>query len=102
MRSCSLARYGHASACNSLPARPATPSRTEAQHKNRQPHATNVYMHAHVRAAVRRRLDTTKAALRIYDPFFCEGRMVAHMASLGFESVYNRNEDFYKVSASTQ
>ena len=44
-----------------------------------------------------RRLGTTKAALRIYDPFFCEGRMLAHMASLGFESVYNRNEDFYTV-----
>ncbi|KAG2453624.1 hypothetical protein HYH02_001839 [Chlamydomonas schloesseri] len=43
------------------------------------------------------RLGTTKAALRIYDPFFCEGRMLAHMASLGFESVHNRNEDFYAV-----
>ncbi|EFJ45758.1 hypothetical protein VOLCADRAFT_105839 [Volvox carteri f. nagariensis] len=43
------------------------------------------------------RLGTTKAALRIYDPFFCEGRMLAHMASLGFESVHNRNEDFYAM-----
>ena len=47
--------------------------------------------------SMHRRLGTTKAALRIYDPFFCEGRMLAHMASLGFESVYNRNEDFYTV-----
>ncbi|KAG2495856.1 hypothetical protein HYH03_006094 [Edaphochlamys debaryana] len=45
------------------------------------------------------RLGVTKAALRIYDPFFCEGRMRAHMGSLGFESVYNRNEDFYAVRA---
>lgn len=38
----------------------------------------------------RRRLGTTKAALRVYDPYFCEGRMVQHMAQLGYESVYNR------------
>lgn len=37
-----------------------------------------------------RRLGTTKSALRVYDPYFCEGRMVQHMAQLGFESVYNK------------
>jgi hypothetical protein len=37
-----------------------------------------------------RRLGTTKAALRVYDPYFCEGRMVQHLAKLGYESVYNR------------
>jgi len=37
-----------------------------------------------------RRLGTTKAALRIYDPYYCEGRMVEHMARLGYEAVYNR------------
>lgn len=40
-----------------------------------------------------------KAALRIYDPFFCEGRVVRLLSGLGFENVYNRNEDFYAVKA---
>jgi hypothetical protein len=40
-------------------------------------------------------LKRTKATLRIYDPYFCEGSAVKHLATLGFETVYNRNEDFY-------
>lgn len=40
-----------------------------------------------------------KAALRIYDPFFCEGRVVRLLSGLGFENVYNRNEDFYAAKA---
>jgi hypothetical protein len=35
--------------------------------------------------------------LSIYDPFFCEGSMVERLNSLGFQSVYNRKEDFYEV-----
>jgi hypothetical protein len=46
---------------------------------------------------------TTLAAasrqLRIYDPYYCEGSMVAYLARLGFTNVYNRNEDFYAVVA---
>lgn len=41
----------------------------------------------------------TKETLRIYDPFYCEGSVVRHLQSLGFETVYNRNEDFYAVLA---
>jgi hypothetical protein len=37
-----------------------------------------------------RRLGTTKSELKIYDPFFCEGRMVQHLNKLGFSSVYNK------------
>ncbi len=37
--------------------------------------------------------------LRIYDPYYCEGSMVAYLARLGFTNVYNRNEDFYAVVA---
>lgn len=37
-----------------------------------------------------RHLGTTKAALRVYDPYYCEGRMVQHMECLGYESVYNK------------
>ncbi|KAG8464100.1 hypothetical protein KFE25_000268 [Diacronema lutheri] len=40
-------------------------------------------------------LGRSKSTLRIYDPYFCEGSAVKHLAQLGFESVYNRNEDFY-------
>ena len=44
-----------------------------------------------------KRLNKAKADLRIYDPFYCEGSMVAHLNALGFASVHNRNEDFYEV-----
>mmetsp|Transcript_16362 Transcript_16362/g.41753 ORF Transcript_16362/g.41753 Transcript_16362/m.41753 type:complete len:360 (-) Transcript_16362:24-1103(-) len=36
-----------------------------------------------------------KEALRIYDPFFCEGSCKEHLATLGFTDVYNKCEDFY-------
>ena len=42
-------------------------------------------------------LNKSKAELRIYDPYYCEGSMVKHLGKLGFASVYNRNEDFYRV-----
>jgi hypothetical protein len=42
---------------------------------------------------------TCAAKLRIYDPYFCTGRVVEHMASLGFADVYNKCEDFYAVAA---
>ena len=35
--------------------------------------------------------------LQIWDPYFCKGTMVKHLANLGFHSVRNVNEDFYKV-----
>jgi len=35
--------------------------------------------------------------LRIWDPFYCTGRMKSHMLSLGFPKVHNENEDFYVV-----
>jgi hypothetical protein len=52
--------------------------------------------------ALAKALKKTKATLRVYDPYYCEGSMVAHLNALGFESVYNRNEDFYeRVAANT-
>ena len=45
-------------------------------------------------------LKKPKAKLRIYDPYFCEGSVKKHLARLGFESVYNEDEDFYAVAAS--
>ena len=35
--------------------------------------------------------------LRIYDPYYCQGSVKRHLASLGFTNVYNENEDFYQV-----
>lgn len=42
-------------------------------------------------------LGKTPAELRIYDPYYCAGAMVKHLGDLGFESVYNKCEDFYAV-----
>ena len=43
-----------------------------------------------------------KAALRIYDPFYCEGSVKHHLAALGFPTVHNELEDFYaRLSADT-
>lgn len=44
-------------------------------------------------------LKRSKAELRIYDPYYCEGSAVKHLAQLGFENVHNRAEDFYAVIA---
>lgn len=40
------------------------------------------------------------ADLRIFDPYYCNGAVVRHLAALGFPRVHNRNEDFYAVQAS--
>lgn len=49
--------------------------------------------------ALAKALKRTKGELKIYDPYFCEGSMKAHLRALGFESVYNENEDFYEKVA---
>lgn len=46
------------------------------------------------------KLGKSASALRIYDPYYCAGSMRAHLASLGFTSVYNACEDFYARLAS--
>ncbi|CAJ1421448.1 unnamed protein product [Effrenium voratum] len=40
--------------------------------------------------------------IRIYDPYYCQGGVKSRLARLGFENVYNENEDFYKVCAQEQ
>jgi len=42
-------------------------------------------------------LGKSKGELSIYDPYYCEGSMVKHLHKLGFRSIYNKNEDFYRV-----
>eukprot|EP00571_Detonula_confervacea_P007634 CAMPEP_0172322350 /NCGR_PEP_ID=MMETSP1058-20130122/45652_1 /TAXON_ID=83371 /ORGANISM="Detonula confervacea, Strain CCMP 353" /LENGTH=501 /DNA_ID=CAMNT_0013038073 /DNA_START=57 /DNA_END=1562 /DNA_ORIENTATION=- len=38
-----------------------------------------------------------KHTVKIYDPYFCDGSVVKHLSSLGFNSVYNKKEDCYAV-----
>ena len=38
-------------------------------------------------------------ALRIYDPYYCNGAVARHLDKLGFPNVHNRNEDCYAVWA---
>jgi len=42
-------------------------------------------------------LGKDKSELKIYDPFYCEGRVINNLSALGFTNVYNRCEDFYAV-----
>lgn len=54
-------------------------------------------------------LGKNRSSLAIYDPFFCKGSMgrvsltlVQQLGRLGFQNVYNKNEDFYQVQAAGQ
>lgn len=38
----------------------------------------------------------SRAAATIYDPYFCQGRMVEYVQSLGVGTVINNNRDFYR------
>jgi len=39
----------------------------------------------------------TKEQLKIYDPYYCNGAVIQHLAELGYQNVYNRCEDFYDM-----
>ena len=41
-------------------------------------------------------LGKTPSSLKVYDPYYCEGAVIARLAGLGFHSVYNKKEDFYQ------
>lgn len=52
-------------------------------------------------AKLAQRLKKPKDQLRIWDPYYCDGAVRAHLASLGFPNVHNaRGEDFYELLAS--
>ena len=36
-------------------------------------------------------------SMKIYDPYYCDGSVVKHLSSLGFDSVYNKKEDCYAI-----
>mmetsp|Transcript_10522 Transcript_10522/g.38720 ORF Transcript_10522/g.38720 Transcript_10522/m.38720 type:complete len:434 (+) Transcript_10522:121-1422(+) len=63
--------------------------------------SAEAYAHiAHVLRHLAAHLRKPPAELRIYDPYFCRGTVVQHLAALGFARVYNRKEDFYARVAS--
>ena len=37
-----------------------------------------------------------KDSLTIYDPYYCEGKVIERLGGLGFPNVINRKEDFYE------
>lgn len=41
-------------------------------------------------------LQVTTSSCTIYDPYYCQGQMVAYMQDLGFHNVINMNRDFYR------
>jgi hypothetical protein len=47
---------------------------------------------AEVLSLLAKRLGKTPATLRLWDPYFCEGRTVRHLATLGFTSVHHENK----------
>jgi hypothetical protein len=42
-----------------------------------------------------------RSALRVYDPFYCEGAVVSRLRSLGFSKVIHENVDFWAERASS-
>eukprot|EP00658_Telonema_sp_P-2_P079039 TRINITY_DN7558_c0_g1_i1.p1 TRINITY_DN7558_c0_g1~~TRINITY_DN7558_c0_g1_i1.p1 ORF type:complete len:350 (+),score=88.52 TRINITY_DN7558_c0_g1_i1:27-1052(+) len=61
---------------------------------------TSLQAYRHVElflAGIAQKLGKPRDQLKIYDPYFCQGGMKAHLARLGFSSVHNKNHDFYDV-----
>ena len=53
-------------------------------------------------AKLAQRLKIPKHQLRIWDPYYCDGAVRTHLASLGFPNVHNASgEDFYALMASS-
>eukprot|EP00953_Heterococcus_sp_UTEX-ZZ885_P040637 20758-Heterococcus_DN1.PRE.2 len=52
---------------------------------------------AEVLTLLAKRLGKTPATLRLWDPYFCEGRTVRHLAALGFTSVHHENKGYHNV-----
>jgi len=40
----------------------------------------------------------SRARVKIYDPYFCDGAVVRRLAKQGFLDVYNKCEDFYDMA----
>ena len=42
-------------------------------------------------------LGKTPATLKIYDPYYCNGKVIKQLSQIGFTNVYNKCEDFYRM-----
>jgi hypothetical protein len=45
-------------------------------------------------------LGKTPKTLKIYDPYYCGGKVKTHMSALGYDNCYNEKEDFYAFAES--
>ena len=74
---------------------------------------TRAHTHAHTRTPTRarahqdiapflqklaQRLGKSKQELCIWDPYYCAGKVKAHLRKLGFTNVVNENKDFYALT----
>ena len=61
---------------------------------------TPLQAYAHIKPildALSKSMGKSKSSLKIYDPYFCNGSVVKHLATLGYTNVYNQKEDCYAV-----
>jgi hypothetical protein len=59
---------------------------------------TPLQAYEHIRTVLKRiskSLNLSKRELKIYDPYYCTGRVCSYLESLGFPSVINNKVDFY-------
>ena len=60
---------------------------------------TPLYAYQHIQPLlemVSKQLNMESSKLRIYDPYYCDGAVIRHLASLGYDNVINENTDFYQ------
>lgn len=53
-------------------------------------------LHLFLTSVITRHLHLSASTCTIYDPYFCQGRMVEYLQSLGFSHIINHNQDFYE------
>lgn len=46
---------------------------------------------------ISKQLNVQPSKLKIWDPYYCDGTVKQHLASLGFHHVINENVDFYQI-----
>jgi hypothetical protein len=72
----------------------------EADPKDHCETSPTAYQHvAPILRLVAKLLKKKAPDLKIYDPYYCAGAVTTHLNALGFDHVYNKPEDFYKVIA---
>lgn len=84
----------------STPHPPPQPLAFAAAEEDHCETAPEAYEHiAELLRLIAKKMGVACEELRIYDPYYCNGAVVRHLAALGFPNVYNENEDFYAAQA---